>query len=90
MVTDKQRRFVKMMIWLKFWKPYFQMRLIDIHARIGTYWLKRYLLKKQAVDNLHHAPCCPANHYHKARFVFQPCTCGAANNINFIKSQAAG
>jgi hypothetical protein len=29
-------------------------------------------------DDLHHAPMCPANHYHKQRMPTGPCNCGAA------------
>lgn len=28
-------------------------------------------------DDLHHAPACPANHYHKCRVPTGPCNCGA-------------
>lgn len=28
-------------------------------------------------DDLHHAPFCPANHWHKTRMPTRPCTCGA-------------
>jgi hypothetical protein len=31
----------------------------------------------KATDNLHHAPRCPANHYHGMRAPTGPCTCGA-------------
>lgn len=29
-------------------------------------------------DDLHHAPMCPANHYHYQRLPNGPCSCGAA------------
>ena len=32
------------------------------------------------LDELHHAPACPANHYHKQRLPTGRCTCGAANH----------
>lgn len=28
-------------------------------------------------DDLHHAPMCPANHYHRSRVPGRHCTCGA-------------
>lgn len=30
-----------------------------------------------AFDDLHHAPCCPANHFHQRRMPTGRCTCGA-------------
>lgn len=32
----------------------------------------------EMTDTLHHAPLCPANHYHGKRAPTGPCTCGAA------------
>ncbi len=32
----------------------------------------------QMTDDLHHAPMCPANHYHGKRAPTGPCSCGAA------------
>jgi len=32
------------------------------------------------VDDYHHAPLCPANHYHGARAPTGKCTCGAVEN----------
>lgn len=29
------------------------------------------------LDDLHHAPACPANHYHRMRLPTAPCQCGA-------------
>ena len=77
MVTNKQRKLILAMIKIGLWTTTIQMRNVDIKTIFGTYWLKKYLLKKQVVDKLHHAPCCPSNHYHKTRFVFQPCNCHA-------------
>lgn len=28
-------------------------------------------------DDLHHAPACPANHWHKQQLPYAPCSCGA-------------
>ncbi len=79
MVTDRERRFIVFMVNIKMWRVGISMRLHFIYPMIGNRtWLLDRLHKRQIVDSLHHAPCCPANHYHKARLVFQPCTCGAA------------
>ena len=34
----------------------------------------------EATDTLHHAPLCPANHYHGKRAPTGPCSCGAARD----------
>lgn len=34
-----------------------------------------------ALDNLHHAPMCPANHYHGMRKPTGPCSCGATEEM---------
>ncbi len=31
------------------------------------------------LDDLHHAPKCPANHFHQMRLPTGRCTCGASN-----------
>lgn len=43
----------------------------------GTAATLKRLKAMQKVDDLHHAPCCPANHWHRQRLVFHPCNCGA-------------
>ena len=46
---------------------------------------------KKGCDNLHHAPACPANHYHFKQRPFGPCTCGARKqNGNPDKSPWTG
>lgn len=55
----------------------FMFRSFNIIPCWGTGWLLEMMLKRQVVDDLHHAPACPANHYHKRRLVFDRCTCGA-------------
>lgn len=79
MVTKLERRFILLMVRLRIWRVVIQMRLPDIQARFGTRWLLRWIKRRQVMraDGLHHAPCCPANHYHYARVVFSHCTCGA-------------
>lgn len=77
MVTREQFNFVQRMIKLRLWSVQTVMRQPDIRACWGTQWILERLKEKQVVDNLHHAPCCGANHYHKTRLVFHRCTCGA-------------
>lgn len=78
MVTDRERRMVKLLVRLRIWHLSMQMRLPAISARCGSQWLLNWLRRRQVVDDFHHAPCCPANHYHRMRLVFGYCTCGAA------------
>ena len=88
MVTEPQRRLVKRLLEAgAFTAQCGTFGLIQIHARWGFRWLLRRLKQRQIVDNLHHAPACPANHYHKMRLVFRPCTCGAYREMY---SQASG
>jgi len=82
MLTKRQRRLVQLMLSLRLWMPDVSMRLVWFRARRGTRWLLELLLERQAVDDAHHAPCCPANHYHKRRLVFQRCSCGALLSEN--------
>jgi hypothetical protein len=79
MVTDRQRRFIHTLIRLDAFRVRMFMRLPWIEARWrGSSWVLARIKRWQIVDDLHHAPCCPANHYHRTRLVFHPCTCGAA------------
>lgn len=78
MVTESQRCLVKRLLEAgAFTSNYDVFELVQIDARFGFGWLLRGLKERQAVDDRHHAPACPANHYHKMRLVFQCCTCGA-------------
>lgn len=52
-------------------------RTVEIKAPPETQRLLDRIKARQVVDDLHHAPCCPANHWHKQRLVFQHCNCGA-------------
>lgn len=81
MVTQRQRKFIQLMIRLRLFVVYEAMRLPNIRARRGFSWILERIKQAQAVDNLHHAPCCPANHYHRARIVFHRCTCGATREM---------
>lgn len=84
MVTERQRRLVKRLVRLRAFKVFESMRLPMIRARWGFGWLLKRLKAAQVVDDLHHAPCCPANHYHRMRLVFRPCTCGSAIEAQLI------
>lgn len=48
-------------------------RIKPVHAKA----LYDRMVKRQARDGLHHAPCCPGNEWSGAALVFQRCTCGA-------------
>lgn len=78
MVTLFQRRLIFRLLKLRVFQLQESMRLPWISARRGFGWLLKLIKRIQIVDDLHHAPCCPTNHYHRQRLVFQPCTCGAA------------
>jgi len=80
MITKQQRFIIKFLVRLNIWHLGYQMRNIDVKATHFK-WLKRWMLKRQIVDSLHHAPACPANHFHNTRFVFQYCTCGANKSL---------
>jgi len=77
MVTKKQRKMIDLFLRIGIWQADINMRLIWLRPRRGFEWTLRWMLKRQKVDDLKHAPCCPANHYHNTRLVFQRCTCGA-------------
>jgi len=77
MVTDAERALTVWLIRVRLWKPFISMRIAQINACFGTQWIFNWMRRRQIVDSLKHAPCCPANHYHKMRLVFQRCTCGA-------------
>lgn len=53
-------------------------RCLDVIPIRGSRWLLNAMKRRQMVDSLKHAPCCPANHWHRQRLVFQRCNCGAA------------
>ena len=70
-----------LLLGLGLWEVTIQMHLVDIRPRTGwrgrgSVWLWNRMLGAQLLDNLHHAPCCPANNYHHRRLVTKPCTCG--------------
>lgn len=84
MVTEHERRQVITMVKAGHWVVLESMRLPWIDAKAFKPLLK-LLKRRQKVDNLHHAPCCPANHYHRQRLVFHGCTCGAQRFANESK-----
>lgn len=79
MVTEPQRQLILRLCRLRMFRARVGlMRTPIVTARWGVRWLLERIKRAQVVDDLHHAPCCPANHYHRQRLVFHPCTCGAA------------
>lgn len=77
MITERDRSIVRELLELEIWKLQITMRLPDIVPTDQTEPLKDAMLKRQSRDDLHHAPCCPANHYHYRRLVLRRCNCGA-------------
>ena len=77
MVTDGQRDFIWGMVRARLFVLKTDMRLTDVHPVFGVGFILKFIKKRQKVDDLHHAPCCPANHFHGTRLVFGSCTCGA-------------
>ena len=80
MVTPLERRLTVIMVHLNLWHFGRSMRIVVINSKRGSGWLLSWMKRRQTVDDFHHAPCCPANHYHRTRLVFQHCTCGAKSN----------
>lgn len=77
MVTKNERVLVIKLVEWNIFSTHESMRITWIRPKRGFKWLLEWLLKRQVVDNLRHAPACPANHYHKRRLVFKKCSCGA-------------
>lgn len=78
MVTLQERWLILALVRCRVFKLYLSMRLPCVSAMRGFGWLLNWIKRRQSVDDLHHAPCCPANHYHRQRLIFQRCNCGAA------------
>jgi hypothetical protein len=78
LLTLNLRRLILLrMCQLRLWKSEMGLfRTVEIRPT-RMKWLHDWLLRNQPVDALKHAPCCPANHFHRKRVVFQPCSCGA-------------
>ncbi len=77
MITKRDRSIASELVELGIWKVVENMRLPDIQPTEETKPLFNAMKKRQKLDDLHHAPCCPANHYHNTRLVLSHCTCGA-------------
>lgn len=77
MITDGQMKILRILKRYNLIIVKQQMRLPNIYGKWGTKWIIKRIKKTQPVDKWHHAPCCPANHYHRTRIVLHPCTCGA-------------
>ncbi len=78
MITKQHRRLAFWLVKLKIWKLRRDLfRNIEVVPCWGTRWILRRMKLAQVLDNLHHAPCCPANHFHRSRLVFDRCICGA-------------
>jgi hypothetical protein len=79
MITDRDRKLLALMLALKMVEGVENMRLVDFRSvAAGTAEVLKGIKERQARDVRKHAPCCPANHYHYTRIVYQHCTCGAA------------
>jgi len=78
MVTHSEYKFVWYMLKIGAFAQHNNMWQPQIYARFGFKWILKWLKNRQVVDDLHHAPACAANHYHKQRLIFGSCKCGAA------------
>lgn len=52
-----------------------------LRPRLGTHWLFNWMRDRQAPDEAHHAPCCPANRWSDQELVIRRCTCGASRAL---------
>lgn len=78
MIQPLDRKIVLALVWAKIWRANIGLfRTVEIKAPRGTRWLLRAMKRRQTKDARHHAPCCPANHFHYQRLVFSRCNCGA-------------
>lgn len=80
MILDEDRKKVVEMVELGIWQVYSHFRVPNIKTTEDTQPLMELMLERQEVDDLHHAPGCAANHYHRRRLVFDHCSCGAAKH----------
>ena len=77
MILQSHRKFAVALCKLRLWMPFTHMRVTWFRPRWGTNWILETMMRRQVIDRLHHAPCCPGNSWHKRRLVFQRCNCGA-------------
>lgn len=68
---------VRLMVRLRLWNLEVDNRRIEVRPRWGAKWLLAWMLREHVVDSAHHAPLCPANHWHRTRLVLRGCSCGA-------------
>lgn len=76
MIREDFRAATVRMVKLGHWEVRESMRLAWINPKRFKA-LYQAAIRTQQPDERHHAPCCPANHYHNCRLVFHRCTCGA-------------
>ena len=77
MITPNERKLIVFLVRIKAFNLSYQMRNTQVGARRGFQWILKWLKSRQVVDQLHHAPYCPANHWHRMRLVLQRCNCGS-------------
>lgn len=85
-VTEADRRLARDLLWIGLWRREVRMRMMDVGPIPGwrhwlTGWIHRGMLRRQVIDKKHHAPACPANHYHRKRLVLLGCFCGAVERV---------
>lgn len=77
MIRASDRVIAAMLVRVRAWRTRTFLRVEEIVPRRWSCRLFRRMLRRQARDERHHAPCCPANHFHYQRLVLRGCTCGA-------------
>lgn len=77
MITPNQRKIIRLLIKIRAFYLYEHFRCVRVGAKPRFQWLLNWLLDRQVVDDWHHAPACPANHWCRMSLVLQRCTCGA-------------
>lgn len=82
MVTNMERMLITRMVTAgKLTATIGLFRTVEIRATTpGMQQLLARIKARQQVDDWHHAPCCPANHWHRARLVFHGYNCGAEHH----------
>lgn len=81
MIRNSDRKIAVWMVRLKLWsivQPRDDLfNCARLTPRYGTRWLWNWMRARQAPDDAHHAPCCPANRWSGQELVVRPCNCGA-------------
>lgn len=83
MITTSERKLIKALIRIKVLHLYVHMRCVRVGVHPRFKFVMDWLLRRQVVDDFHHAPACPANHWHNMTLVLQQCTCGATKHKIF-------